>query len=442
MKRVVPVLLIFGFLMLGDFSSSFAAEPALDSTRVKKVVGNQYADFIKDLEILTNIDSGTGNKKGSARIAKIIKSRIEAVGGAVEFRVNSKGTHVIARFKGGGKLKVLLSAHTDTVFEAGEAAKRPFRIDGNNIGYGPGVGDCKASVVQMLYMMKSINELGMKNYGEIIIYFDAEEETGSDDENAILEELAKQSDIAMIVDTSRPGWGIVTQRKGRGYYEINVQGIGGHAGNGPQASASAIMELGNQITMLYKLAGPMPGDPHNYSASALQAKSINDHGQFIPDNSINVGVISTNNTKVNKIPDNALAKVEVRCYAVAELQRLDKEIKALAQKTIVPGTRVIITGGITSTPMEITPQGARIIDIYKGIVKRNYNADVVQWTAGATTVSNTTAKFIPTIDALGVEVDPLLEHTDKETVDLKSFVPRTVTLIETISELSEKWPIK
>ena len=438
-RRLLALTLVFAFLLT---PVALAAPPALDSGKVKQVVGSQYGDFVKDLELLVNIDSGTGNTEGSAKIAAILKERLEPLGASVEFRPNSKGTHVIARLAGEGSLRVLLSPHTDTVFEAGEAAKRPFRVDANGFAYGPGAGDCKASVTQMVYLVKSLKELGLKNFKEIIIFFDAEEEIGSDDETAILNELAKQVDIALIVDTARPDWGIATQRKGSARYDIKVTGISGHAGNAPQASASATMELANQLTLLYKLASPLPKDPLSYSADALKARGISDHGQFIPDNSINVGVISTTNTKRNRIPDNALAQIEVRCYTTAELQRLDREIKALAGKTVVPGTKVTIEGGIGTTPMEKTPQAVKFIDMYKAIAKKEYNANVVEWVAGGITVGNDTAKYVPTIDALGVESDPMTEHTEREPVNLNTFVPRTVTLILFIDQIAQSWPAK
>lgn len=325
------------------------------------------------------------------------------------------------------------------MFEAGEAARRPFRIDEKNYAYGPGVGDCKASVVQMIYMMKAFRDLGLNNFGEIVVYFDAEEEMGSKTSSAILEELAKQADAALIVDTARPGWGIVTQRKGSAKYDIKVSGVSGHAGNAPQASTSAVMELGNQIAMLYKLASPLPQDPTAYTTAALKAKGIHDHGQYIPENSINVGVIGTTNTKRNRIPDNAFAQLEVRCYKMSELERLDKEIKALAGKTVVPGAKVAIEGGIGTNPMEKTPQVAKLIEMYKGIVKQQFGADVVEWVAGGITVGNETARFVPTIDALGVECDPMLEHTEREFVDLNTFVPRTTALVLFIDKMATEW---
>jgi acetylornithine deacetylase/succinyl-diaminopimelate desuccinylase-like protein len=137
-------------------------------------------------------------------------------------------------------------------------------------------------------------------------------------------------------------------------------------------------------------------------------------------------------------PVDAFALIEVRCYEMAELGRLDREVRALADKTVVPHTRVSIEGRIEREPMAKTQAVAKLIDRYKAIVKKEYNADVVEWMAGGITVANTTAKFVPTIDALGVEVDPMLEHTEREEVDLNTFVPRTVALILLIDQMARE----
>ncbi len=434
MKKKLMAMGVAGAMLFAATAAEAAATPA----QIKAAVADKYQGFVSDIGYLVSIDSGSGNLEGSRKIAAYLQENLEPLGAKIEFRDNDKGRHVIARIKGEGKLRVLLSPHTDTVFDPGEAAKRPFAVDANKIGYGPGSGDCKASVSQMVQMAKVLKELEIKNFAELIIYFDAEEETGSDLEEVILEELAKQSDVALIVDGARPGWGIVTQRKGSANYTIKVEGIQGHAGNAPQASANAIAELSNLLAAIGKLSSPLPGDPKDYSLDALKAKGVKDHGQFIPENWINIGEIGSSNNRVNRVADNAFAKLQVRCYKMTELERIDKEIRALAAKTSVPGTKVTLSGGISGTPMEKTPKAAAIIDAYKNIVKKEFNADVVEWVAGGMTVGNSTAKFIPTVDALGIEADPMLEHTEKEMVDLNSFTPRTTALIELISELSQR----
>ena len=432
--------LITTFLASSLLFSMTVGFAAPSSPELKGLVSGYFDNYLKDLEYITNIDSGSGNAEGSAQIADFLKTRLEESGAAVEYRTNDKGTHVIARIKGEGTLKLLMMAHTDTVFEKGEAAKRPFHVDENLIAKGPGVGDDKATVVQTLYTVKALQDINFKNYGEIIVYFAAEEETGSVTEDAIITELSQQADMCVVMDTARPNWGIVSQRKGQATYQIKVEGISGHAGNAPQRSASAIMELGNQISMLYKLASPLPQDPTSMTDAALAAKGIKYYGQFIPENTINIGVIGTTNTKTNVVPDNAFAKLEVRGYKLSELERIDKEIKALNHKTVVPGTKVTITGGIAMGPMEKTLAVQKIIDIYKNIAKTEYNANVVEFVAGGLTDGNLSAKYIPTIDALGIENYD--EHTANETVDLKTVTPRTVVLVEFIQQLANELPAK
>lgn len=411
----------------------------MDSTLLKTWTERNLTSFISDLEIITNMDSGNGDPEGTDQVARKVGSWLESLGANVEYRKNDRSTHTIARIKGKGSLRLLLIAHIDTVFAKGEAAKRPFRMDDNKIAHGPGVGDDKATVIQTIYSIKALKEFGFDAFGEIILYYNGEEEGGSPTAEKIVAELSQQADLAIIMDTARPNWGIVTQRKGSANYDIKVEGIEGHHGNSSHHSANAIMELGNQISQLFRLASPLPDDPNSYTRESLEIRGIQDHGQFIPDNTINVGVIGSSNLKINVIPKDAFAKLNVRCFKVSEQERLDREIKALANKTVVPGTKVTVTGGIQTGPMEKTAQVQKLVDLYKGIVKREYDAEVVEWVAGGITDGNRTAKFIPSIDALGVENYD--EHTDHETVDLKTAVPRTVALTLFIQEATKRWPL-
>jgi len=412
----------------------------MEGLKVKSFLQDQFKNYVRDLEILTNIDSGNGDPEGMDCAAKFVAAKLQEMGATIEFRTNERATHLISRIKGRGVFRVLMIAHIDTVFKKGEAAKRPFRLDEKNIAYGPGVGDDKATVIQTIYAMKTMKELGFDEFGEIILYYNGEEEGGSPTAEKIVAELAQQADMAILMDTARPGWGIVTQRKGSANYDIQVKGTSGHAGNAPHCSASAIMELGNQISRLYQLASPLPDNPHEYTREALKEKGIVDHGQFIPPNCINVGVISSTNDRINVIPADAVAKLNVRCYTVAEQECLDRAIKDLANQTVAPGTQVTVSGRIHTGPMEKTPQVQKLVDIYKEIVRREYGAEVIEWVAGGLTDGNRTAKFIPTIDALGVE--NYEEHTDHEYVDLNTAVPRTVALVLMVAEVTGMWPIQ
>lgn len=402
---------------------------------VKQYLHNHYQDYVKDLETLTNIDSGNGDREGTEAANKFVAAKMEALGATTEFRYNERACHLISRLKGNGKYTILLVAHVDTVFKKGEASRRPFYVDENNFAWGPGVGDDKATVMEVIYGLQALKEADFTNYKEIIYYTNGEEEGGSKTAEEIVAELSQQADFAIIMDVARPNWGIVTQRKGNAKYRIEVQGKGGHHGNASQECANAIHQLAYTITEIHQLASPMPGNPEDFTAEALKARGIVDAGQFIPQNTVNVGVIGSSNDKISVIPDEAFCEVNVRCFTVEEQQRLDVAIKDLANKIIIAGTTVKICGGIVTGPMQKTAKSQKMIDVYKRIVKEEFNGEVSEWVAGGLTDGNRTAKYVPTLDALGVENYD--EHTDHESVDLNTVVPRTTAFALTLAELAE-----
>lgn len=379
----------------------------MDSQTVRQAIKDHFKDYLQDLEYITNIDSGTGQKAGSSQIAAFLKGRLEALGGQVELRENERAVYTIARFKGQGKGKFLLIGHTDTVFAMGEAKKRPFKLDENLQAYGPGVGDDKASVIQMVYCMKILQQLNYHQYGEIILFFSGEEETGSVFAEEIIKELAQTAHLSLILDTAPPNFGITSCRKGRSVYELKVRGKSGHAGNSPGSSASAIMELAYQITKLHQLASPLTEE--------------------IPPISINIGTIHSLNDKINVVPAEASAKLEVRAFALSDLQRIDEAIRQNAQNVTIQGTTVEVLGGIEQIPLEKNDQNSPFIEIYKEIVQTEYGVTVKEEKAGGVTDGNLTAAFIPTLDGLGIENYD--EHTDKERVDLNTVEPRLVALL-------------
>ena len=431
MSRSVLMLALGGALLVASLAHA-APEPEMNI--VRGAVEKQFPAFVEDLGKLVNIDSKTGDAEGSDKIARLLATDIEALGGATEIRRNDKGSYLIGRFKGDGKLKILMLAHTDTVFAKGEAAKRPFRYDAQTgFAYGPGAGDDKAISVQMIHLMKILKELGIRSYGEIVLYYAAEEETGSAFNTQLIGELARSADVAFVMDTAKPDWGIVTKRKGMAKYAIKVEGVAGHAGT-PYRGASAVNELLHQLAEVNKLASPPLDKPENLTAAALKARGIVDRGQFIPGNTINIAKIGTTNAVLNVVPDNANAEFEVRFYDAAEGQRIDREIRALAAKAIVPGTKVTITGSIETSPMEKTPQAQKVIDVYRGIVQRRFEGEIVEWSAGGLTDGNHSSPYCATIDSLGVTGYDV--HTVREYADLKTFVPRTTALVFLIHELA------
>ncbi|MCD8350413.1 MAG: M20/M25/M40 family metallo-hydrolase, partial [Planctomycetaceae bacterium] len=389
-----------------------------------------FPTYLADHRTGTEIESPTGDLEGCKAMADWLKAQFEPLGYAVDYRQNDKGTHVIINRKGRGDLRVLILGHTDTVQPVGSLAKQPYQYDeATGLVKGPGAGDSKASVAQLVQFARALQELGFDNYAEMTFYFDAEEETGSATEDEILGDLAQRHDITLSVDSSPMDWGMNTQRKWVVNYELKVEGMTGHAGNSPQSSASATVELANQITRIMQLASPLPGKPEDYTREALEARGIVDHGQFLPPVSINVGVISTTNTKVNAIPQDAYAKLDVRGFTTAEREDIDEELRQIVASPTVRGTTVTLVGPFNMMPaMEKTPKAGRMVAYYKDIAKQLYDADVVEWATGGVSIGNFTSRHIPTIDGLGVET--IAQHDlENERADVRTYVPRTVVMI-------------
>ena len=404
---------------------------------IRKALEARMPAFLNDLETFVNIDSNTGNTEGSRMIAALLKPRIEAAGGTYEERISPApgGVHVIARFKGQGKKTCSLIVHTDTVLNT-KGGAFPYRYDAaTGLAYGPGVGDCKASALMALHLAETFHQLGHKPFKELIVYFDAEEEqSGSPVEVGTSEELARESDYVLLADTGRPNFGVVTKRKTNGTYTFTVSGHDGHAGNAPHASGNALLEACRLAVKIAALGSPLPDDPWNYTADALAKKGVEDTGQFIPDNVLNIAVLSTGNDKANVVPADAVLKVNLRCYEQKEHERIEAAMRDLAAAPSTPWTTVTMAGTQSAKPMELTPEARGMIDLYAAIAKRECGLTVREWTAGGVTMANKTAQISPTMDSVGVDIDPMVEHSEREVMAPAAFIPRAVVLYHFISE--------
>ena len=407
------------------------------SDTIRKAIEARMPAFLSDLETFVSIDSDTGNMAGSRKIADLLKPRIEAAGGSYEERISPEpgGIHVIARFKGQGRKTCSIVVHTDTVFNTMGGAF-PYRYDAaKGLAHGPGVGDCKASAVMALQLAEVFHQLGHKPFKELIIYFDAEEEKfGSNVERATAEELAGESDYVLLADTGRPDYGVVTKRKTTGTYTFTIRGYGGHAGNAPHASANALLEACRLAVKVAALGSPLPEDPWNYTSEALAGKGVQDTGQFIPDNALNVAVLTSSNDKTNVIPSDAVLKVNLRCYEQDEHERIVAGMRALADHPATPWTTVAFTGSQTAKPMELTPEARKMIDLYADIARRECGVNIVEWTAGGVTLANVMAQISPTMDSVGVDTDPMVEHSEREVIAPSIFVPRAIMMYHFIAE--------
>ena len=110
--------------------------------------------YLSDLEYLVNIDSNARDKAGVEKIAAFFKKKFSKNGWFVKehYVEASLGPCLEISNTTDEQYDMLLLGHMDTVFEAGTAGKRPFKILGGR-AYGPGVTDMKSGDLIGAYVM-------------------------------------------------------------------------------------------------------------------------------------------------------------------------------------------------------------------------------------------------------------------------------------------------
>lgn len=249
-------------LILGQIDSAVAARNSVLYDKAQKA----QSEFLTMLETLVNIDSGTGDQKGLTQVENFVIQQLKAVGATVETTnaAPSAGRNILATVQGTGKGKILLLAHTDTVFKAGTVAQRPFKI-AQGKAYGPGVMDDKGGILLGIEALKILKELNFQNFRTITFLINPDEETGSFGSRELIKATAKQHNVALVLEFGSPQDKVTSWRKGIGYYGFEVKGRTAHAGAEPEKGCNALLEAAHQALQLSKLGDPKKQTTVNFT---------------------------------------------------------------------------------------------------------------------------------------------------------------------------------
>ncbi len=145
---------------------------------------------------------------------------------------------------------VLLLGHRDTVFPRGEAGRRPFAVRGG-VATGPGVADMKAGLVMNCFLLAAFARAGAPVALEGL--FTGDEEVGSPEGRAVIEERARGARAVLNAEPGRPSGNVVTGRKGGVFSAIRITGRAAHSGGNFESGISAIEELARKVQALHAL---------------------------------------------------------------------------------------------------------------------------------------------------------------------------------------------
>jgi glutamate carboxypeptidase len=312
-----------------------AADPLL--ARVKQ----ERAAYLKTLQELVSIESGSRDIEGLNRISEVIAGRLRTLGGEVEFVTPGSdvrfddtparvGRMVLARFKGTGTRRILLLAHMDTVYERGMGAKQPFRVEGDR-AYGLGIADDKQGVALILHTLAILQAMKSQPYGLLTVLITGDEEISAPGSRGVLTRLGREHDVVLSAEGGGgPGNDrIELATTGSGALLLRVTGRASHAGQAPEQGRNALYEMAHQIMQMRDLSDPATGVKLNWTVASA-------------------------GTVRNIIPAAAQAMADVRVQRVASWDVIEKRLRGRVAKTLIPDTKVDLVLERRRPPLEPT----------------------------------------------------------------------------------------
>jgi glutamate carboxypeptidase len=391
---------------------AYAASPR--NEKVYQAAEANRAGALELLKEIVNIDSGTGDVEGGAKVEAVLRARLIQLGAEVRTEpAEAPGLpdNLVAVLHGTGKGKILIIAHVDTVFGPGTVAARPFSMDSQR-AHGPGVGDEKAGVVNAFTALKILHDLGFKNFATITFLLDDSEERGSPGSTKLIKRLAREHDVEFNMEPGDPPDALTVWRKGSASIRIQVKGRAAHAGMAPQDGRNAAVELMHQLNALQG-AFPTAGSGITVNLTVLRAGE-----------------------RANIIPDQAEATINVRYRKAEEFDAILAKVEAGTHSTQVPDTTVTLAHDPAFPPLtenaQIDALAARARAIYAEIGK----TVGLSGNGGASESALAMSEGTPALDGLGYVGGDF--HTDHEWIDLNSVVPRLYLFTRLLMETGTK----
>jgi glutamate carboxypeptidase len=296
--------------------------------------------------------------------------------------------------------RVLLLGHYDTVWPAGTVGDWPFTVTGDR-ATGPGVCDMKAGIVQLftaLGLLADTSRVGVLLTGD--------EESGSATSRELIEREARRSGAVLVLEPGTPDGALKIARKGGSVYRLGTRGRAAHAGVEPHRGINAGVELAHQILAVQGLAAPDAGTSVTPTALA-------------------------GGTTTNTVPEAAAVSVDVRAWTRAELDRVDRAIRALPPR--LPGAVLTVEGGVNRYPLQAVV-AEPLLEVAQSVAKElGLPPPEGAHAAGASDGNFTGALGVPTLDGLGaVGGHP---HGRGEYVDVALLPDRTALLAALVERL-------
>lgn len=372
---------------------------------------------LQTLREMVAIESGTMDAPGLARMTDYAEKRLKALGGQVERKPATAGHSELlsARFTGTGQRKLMLMAHLDTIYWPGELTKSPIREENGRL-YGPGIADDKGGAAMILHALEILRAQGWKDYAQVTVLFNGDEESGSPGSGEAIATLADQHDVVLSFEpTSAQDPGVLLAAAGVGDMLMKVKGRASHAGAAPQLGRNAALELAHQMLATAEIAKDIPGAQLNWTT--MKAGNVR-----------------------NQIPDAAEAGADVRLTRPDAADKLLAAVQAkVAESQRVPDTEVSVALRVGRPPFVGGPRTQALAERARAIAAElgeGKPLGIHPITGGGTDAgfANRSGKAV-VLESLGLPGWGY--HAKDEYIPIDQIVPRLYLVTRLITELGK-----
>jgi glutamate carboxypeptidase len=381
------------------------SDPAIPMRALLAGARQKQQALLKLTQQLVTAESPSDEKAGVDGCVGLVAAHARGLGGRVKLhRQRAFGDVLEARFGAKSSAKsseasagrVLLLGHLDTVWPLGTLKTMPCRLSDGRL-WGPGTLDMKAGVAMALTALEMLTEADLLGK-EIVLLLNSDEEIGSPVSRPITEKLAAECGAVYVLEPAQ-GLACKTARKGTGNWRIDVKGVAAHAGVDFEKGANALVELARAV------------------------ETVSGWTDLKRGLTVSVGVAG-GGTKLNVIPAEAWAEVDVRIARKADGPRMERKFAGL--KAVDKRCSLTVTGGINRPPME---RGRGTVRLYQRAramaAELGFTLEEAS-TGGASDGNFTAALGIPTLDGLGAVGEGA--HARHESVVVEHLALRTALL--------------